>query len=137
MKQSTYPFPFLHKFLCVVALQFFYPPAKSNRHCKISYIILHGYLIKHDTLDSTTQYCYSAIWNPHILQKLQKSFTRKCDAIKQNELKLANIDLKIYPYKGDNFFVFHCFSNNSKCYFSRTNCPISMGFHKIKALIIP
>ena len=29
-----------------------------------------------------------------------------CDAIKQNELKLANINLKIKPNKADDFFVF-------------------------------
>ena len=50
----------------------------------------------------------------------------KCDAIKQNELELTNINLKIQPNKADNFFVFHCFCNHSKCYFSRTNRPISI-----------
>ena len=51
-----------------------------------------------------------------------------CDAITQNESELANINLKIQPNKADNFVVFHCFCNHAKCYFSRTNCPIPMGF---------
>ena len=57
-----------------------------------------------------------------------------CDAIKQNESELANIDFKIWPNKADNFFVFYNFCNYSKCYFSRTNCPIFMGFSPNQSL---
>ena len=51
-----------------------------------------------------------------------------CDAIKQNESELENINLKIQPNKEYNFFVSYCFYNHSKCYSSRANYPISTGF---------
>ena len=47
----------------------------------------------------------------------------------------TNIDLKIQLIKADNFFVFYCFCNHSKCYITRTNSPISMGFSPILKML--
>ena len=46
--------------------------------------------------------------------------------LKQNELELTNINLKYSQTKQIISLFFFC--NHSKCYFSRANCPISMGF---------
>ena len=56
-----------------------------------------------------------------------------CDVIKQNESELANTVFKIQLIKAIVSFVSYClFSPSTVCIFG-TNCPISGGFHQIKA----
>ena len=61
---------------------------------------------------------------------------RLTHAIKQSESELANINLKIWYNQTKQIicFVFYCFCNHSKYYFSRTNCPIYLHgfFSKLK-----
>ena len=62
---------------------------------------------------------------------------RICDAIKQNESELANINLKIQPNKANNFFLFFIVFAITQNAFSRELIAQSpWGFHQIKSDII-
>ena len=56
-----------------------------------------------------------------------------CDAIKQNESELANINLKIQPNKADNFFCFIVFTITQNAIFLENKLPNLHGvFTKLK-----
>ena len=56
-----------------------------------------------------------------------------CDAIKQNESELANIDWKIQLNKADNIFVFYCFATIQNVISQEPIAQSHRSFHQIKA----